>query len=94
MMACVISGIKRWSWKSATLLLSTSPFCPHLGSRSVGLPQLCLCDLCFLCFFFFLSSLSEEWSRRLLFDLHSLLLLLSLSESFLSLFFFFFSFFS
>lgn len=61
--------------------------------------QLCLWDLCFLCFFFFLSSLSAEWWRRCLLDLHSLLLLLlwlllSLSDSFLSLFLFFFVFFS
>lgn len=90
---------KFWTWQivnegldikagslSLSLLPTTFPLC---------VSQLCLCDLCFLCLFFFLSSLSRSCSCRLLLDLHSLLLLLSLSDSFLSLFLlFFFAFFS
>lgn len=74
-----------WKQSVANHILSLTAAVEH----AILPPQLCLCDLCFLCFFFFLSCLSAEWSRCLLFDWHSLLLL-SLSDSFLSLFLFFF----
>lgn len=82
-----ISGF--WLHTAGNSLLPTTSSLTAAEGCAFQPPQLGLCDLCFLCFFFFLSCLSAEWSRCLLFDWHSILLL-SLSDSFLSLFLFFF----